>query len=405
MDLSSKHLQLESLISTLQHRIAGINLQGMISSTSTLSQLATHGIPSVVAFIWQQLTFSFVWKAVLLIFIAFNLKNFPLIYHLRILNGVRFVLKSQRPQQDLTPDQLFQPLITSSRAPLMEIDVFGHKSNSTYFSDVDIARTHFALTVFSKAIEKMRGGTTMNGLSGKARSAFTMPLGAVSCCFKRELKPYEKYDIWTRILSWDQKWFYLVTHFVKHGHKIEPTEHSMYPRQDAGSRRGSTDQEMNGAICASALSKVVFKNGRITIAPEVMLELAGLLPAKATESEGKTAELEHAQAKGNKVDSLPNKPAVEVVQNLEGLDTDSGYDGSRDGSVNEAQVTWTRERIEQERLRGMEIASTLAAQSKLEEEFTGSEGPALGRHYDGHGIEGVVSTLAQLGKLSNYQLL
>lgn len=371
---------------------------------NSLSQLATHSIPTVLAFIWQQLTFSFVWKAVLLIFIAFNLKNFPLIYHLRILNGVRFVLKSQRPQQDLTPDQLFQPLITSSKAPLMEIDVFGHKSNSTYFSDIDIARAHFVLTVFSKAIEKMRGGTTMNGLSGKARSAFTMPLGAVSCCFKRELKPYEKYDIWTRILSWDQKWFYLVTHFVKHEHKIEPTEHSMYPKQDSGSRRGSTDEEVNSAICASALSKVVFKNGRITIAPEVMLELAGLLPAKI-DGQGKTAELEQAQRKANKVDGLPIKPAVDVVDNLEGSDTDSGYDGSRKGSVSETRVTWTRERIEQERLRGMKIASSLAAQSKLEEEFTGSEGPALGRHYDGHGIEGVVSTLAQLGKLSNYQLL
>lgn len=404
MDLSSGHVQLESMVSTIQYKLAGINLKDLRVSLDSLFQSTTHNIPIAVDFIWQQLTFAFVWKAILLTFIVFNLKNFPLIYHLRILNGVRFVLKSQRSQHDLTPNQLFQPLITSSRAPLTEIDVFGHKSNSTYFSDVDIARTHFALTVFSKAIEKVRGGTTMNGLSGK-RSAFTMPLGAVSCCFRRELKPYEKYDIWTRILSWDQKWFYLVTHFVKHGHKIEPTEHSMYPRQDASSRRGSTDQDINSAICASALSKVVFKNGRITIAPEVMLELAGLLPAKATDSQGKTARLEQAQTKGNKIDGLPTKPAIGVVQNLEDSDLGSSYDGGRDRNINVARVTWTRESIEQERVRGMEIASTLAAQSKLEEEFTGSEGPALGRHYDGHGIEGVVSTLAQLGKLSNYQLL
>lgn len=144
-------------------------------------------------------------KAVLLLLVIANLKNFPLIYHLRILNGIRFVLRSQRPKIKLNPEHLFLPLITSSRATLLETDVFGHKSNSTYFADVDIARTHFVTTVFSEAIEKFRGSTTMNGLSGKPRSAFTMPLGGVSCNFKKELKPYEAYDMWTRILSWDNK--------------------------------------------------------------------------------------------------------------------------------------------------------------------------------------------------------
>lgn len=144
-------------------------------------------------------------KAVLVLLVFANFKNFPLIYHLRVLNGIRFVLRSQRPKVKLCPEHIFLPLITSSRATLMETDVFGHKSNSTYFSDVDIARTHFVTTVFSEAIEKFRGSTTMNGLSGKPRSAFTMPLGEVGCSFKKELKPYEPYDMWTRILTWDDK--------------------------------------------------------------------------------------------------------------------------------------------------------------------------------------------------------
>jgi len=45
----------------------------------------------------------------------------------------------------------------------------------------------------------------------------------------------------------------------------------------------------------------------------------------------------------------------------------------------------------------------LGDQTELEHEF--NDQVALGRHYDGHGIEGVVATLAQLAKLSNYQLL
>lgn len=71
---------------------------------------------------------SFSWsKLLLLLLIVTNLKHIPLVYHLRILNAVRFVLRSQRPVVDIQPHQLFQPLITSSRATLLDIDVYGHK--------------------------------------------------------------------------------------------------------------------------------------------------------------------------------------------------------------------------------------------------------------------------------------
>lgn len=389
------------------YAVANMTPQAAMSSMDNISDFANNGIRMAIDLIWQHFTISFLGKALLLFFVAVNFKSFPLIYHLRILNGIRFVLRSQRSPRQLTPDQLFQPLITSSKAPLMEIDVFGHKSNSTYFSDLDVARTHFVTTMFSRAIEEFRGSTTMNGLSRQPKSAFTMPLGAVSCVFKRELKPYEAYDMWTKVLAWDEKWFYLVTHFVKRGAKIEPSEHTMYPQQNKHSvdSQGKPDTSKDNAICASALSKVVFKNGRITIAPKVMLEFAGLIPTEHSEPEGKAPELEQAQIKANTADGLPNKDAVKPVEEMEGSDNDSGYNGSRRTSIHQTDVERTREKIEEERQRGMEIAGLLAAQSQLEDEFVGNEGAALGRHYDGHGIEGVVSTLAQLGKLSKYQLL
>ena len=126
---------------------------------------------------WKILVFTLLWA---------NFKNFPLIYHLRLLNAVRFVIRTMRPPKDPTPDQLFQPIITSSTVPLTEFDAMGHKSNSTYFSDHDIARTHLVCTLFSKGIEKVRGGTTplVNGKPPSMRLA----LGAVSCSFKKELR-------------------------------------------------------------------------------------------------------------------------------------------------------------------------------------------------------------------------
>jgi hypothetical protein len=77
--------------------------------------------------IWGCFKFSMLWKVLLVLHIAANFKHVPFIYHLRILNAIRFVLRSQRPTNDVKPEQLFQPIITSSKAPLMEIDVFGHK--------------------------------------------------------------------------------------------------------------------------------------------------------------------------------------------------------------------------------------------------------------------------------------
>lgn len=404
------------------------NMQQTIFSEDKLTQahawvlasLSPTSILHAVQGLQQSLTWSKVLITICVLLVAVNFKNFPLVYHLRILNGVRFVLKSQRPPQPLGPESLFKPLITSSRATLMETDVFGHKSNSTYFSDIDIARAHIITTLFSEAIEKIRGSVVMNGLSGKASSAFTVPLGGVSCSFRRELRPYEKYDMWTKILTWDEKWVYLVTHFVKAGAKVEPREYQLYPRQNSitasstktsrensvvsldDSRRSSiAGQASTGipssAIAASAMSKIVFKNGRITIAPEMMLEAAGLLPPKPTEKHND--ELKQAQVVANLADVGP-KEAASQVEKVEGSDTASNTSQSDSDPL---EQLLTREAIEVERQRGMKLARLLREQTELEHEF--NDQVALGRHYDGHGIEGVVATLAQLGKLSNYQLL
>lgn len=83
--------------------------------------------------VFQFLSLSNLFKVLGLLFLVANFKVFPFIYHLRLLNGVRFVLQSQRPKEDVGPQHLFRPIITSSRAPIMEIDVYGHKvSYSSY---------------------------------------------------------------------------------------------------------------------------------------------------------------------------------------------------------------------------------------------------------------------------------
>ena len=373
-------------------------------------------------------SFSTIWKLLLVgVFIA-NLKNIPGVYHLRLLNAFRFVLQTQRTVEGPTPSQLFQPIITSSKTTLMETDLYMHKSNSTYFSDVDIARTHLICTLFSKGIEIVRGGTK-SLVNGKA-SSFAVALGAVSCSFRRELKPYESYDMWTRVLAWDEKWLYVVTHFVKKGAKIEPNEFTLHTRQNSiqvssgnsprgsvsgiggesrrGSIAGAVSDESKSAIAASALSKVVFKNGRITISPQVMLEASGLLPPMDTESKNEQHDhLAEAQIKANITEVTERQvapiKAMQTVDALESSDSESSCSHGTSDDESSMLDQWTWEMIESERKRGLKVASTLAAQSLLENEL--NDGEALGRHTDGSGIAGVVLTLAQLGKMSNYQFL
>lgn len=201
------------------------------------------------------------------------------------------------------------------------------------------------------------------------KPVFGLALGAVSCSFKRELKPYEPYDMWTRILSWDEKWIYLVTHFVKKG-AVRPRSHYLYPQQQH--RENEFDEtkihfDPKSGIYATALSKCVFKQGRKTLSPELMLRVSGLFPSTASG----------------------------------GLDAQAALD-IKDGGEN----AWSVERIEEERRRGMAVASLLAAQGQqaLEEEFS-SDSDVLGRHRDGSGLTGVVSTLAQLAHIKRTQVL
>lgn len=283
------------------------------------------------------------------------------------------------------------------------------ETNSSYFTDVDIARIHLICTLFAVGIEKQRGGTA--AITGAKGPAFGVALGAVSCSFRREIKPYQEYEMWTRILSWDCKWLYVVTHFVKKG-AVVPNVYTLYPSQakrESWERRGSddsvssTDSNAQSAIFATALSKMVFKKGRMTISPKDMLRLSGLLPETMAQSQWKEESPgKLSSAVGKEVRRCPSTnllgKAADETPYLQPL--------TAEGELAQRfrHDEWTHERIEGERVRGLELASLLGKQDALEETFQG-ETEVLGRHSDGTGVAGIVSTLAQLGGISKVQLL
>lgn len=234
------------------------------------------------------------------------------------------------------------------------------ESNSTYYSDLDIARTHLLCTLFSVGIDRARHKHG-NGIINLRKDSFTIKLGAVKCSFRREIRPYERYEMWTRVLSWETKWLYTITHFV---------------RKDPKSK-GST-------VCATAISQCVFKSGHRTIPPEVMLRTSGLwpheifprpiLPVAAAHHHT----LNEVTGQAGIEDSHKHQYALDTLRQSDFVDGD-GWIGSQ--KVTNMQTGGcTSEMIENERRRGMGTVNG-GDLGDLEQDFF-ADVDLLGRHFD-----------------------
>lgn len=197
--------------------------------------------------------------------------------------------------------------------------------------------------------------------------------------------------MWSRILCWDRKWIYVVTHFVKKG-AVKPAGYTLQApwsnpfasmfRRNKVIGKGLTRKEtvvesangavlepkvQNKAIFASAISKYVCKLGRLTVHPEVVFEASNLLPPKPggwNTMSGPTA-LDKAEAIAN-----------------------GHMNGHANGHTNDSlhgfadSMEWDWKRVEAENARGMEFAQHFAALDRLDDAFTGPERPALGVYND-----------------------
>jgi acyl-CoA thioesterase FadM len=243
----------------------------------------------------------------------------------------------------MLPQLLFQPIITSSRAPLMEIDYNMHKSNSTYFSDLDISRVHLIACLMKLGLHRGR-----EAIVAEKDGAFGIMLGAVTCSFKREIKPYEAYEIWTQVLAWDQKWLYLQSHIVRPGHRPKAWTLQPWRKDVAGEKQRERFKEKPAydGVIASSVAKYVFKQGRKTIAPERMFELSGMLP------EGRGHVWQSAEG------PMPYNAQI---------------------AMSEPEM-WDAERFEQERLHGLRTAERVDDLAKLNYGHNPGARPALGRY-------------------------
>jgi hypothetical protein len=204
---------------------------------------------------------------------------------------------------------LFAPVVTTSYTPLLDIDYNLHKSNSTFFNDLDDNRTELMLALFKNVVKPVKDGKET--LKGKM-----FVLGGTSCIFKKAITPLARYEISSRVLCWDTKWVYVVSHFTKPGSN-KPTHFlvgSQSNKTVSSSVKGDHGDQQD-RIYATAITKYVFKAGRITCTPESALGECGLLPA--------IGEREQVQKECNK--------HLEVAQNFGSLDALHGTFVGRSG--------------------------------------------------------------------------
>ncbi|GMG39874.1 unnamed protein product [Ambrosiozyma monospora] len=91
------------------------------------------------------------------------------------------------------------------------------------------------------------GTYLVNQVDKKGASGFPyIPLGSLVIHFLKDIKPFERYVMDSRILTWNEKWVFTLT-VIRVGNRV----------------------------CSISVAKMVFKNGRITIRPKEIIEGCG----------------------------------------------------------------------------------------------------------------------------------
>ena len=153
---------------------------------------------------------------------------------------------------------------TKSRVCALECDINLHKSNSTFFTDLDTSRAALLTRLFSHALRNLRD-------AGQAAPRANMILGATQCSFQREILPYQAYEVHSRVLCWDAKWIFIVSYFVKSGARLKLDMDSDQPAATPDNKK------QRAQVFATAVSKYVVKEGKLTVSPERVLQAGGYL--------------------------------------------------------------------------------------------------------------------------------
>ena len=210
------------------------------------------------------------------------------------------------------------------------------------------------------------------------KAGLIIALGGVAVNFRKEIKPFENFEVWTRILSWDAMWLYVVSHFVKPGtarvggYTLQPWKKG---KRSSGEEDGKGVTGAKPVVFASGIAKYVAKKGRLTIPPERILRASQLLPPKLEHRETPPVSLT-PDSEGASVDGAAAIASASVGEELTPESADELLTASMEPK--EGGDVWDWRRVENERLRGMKIAELYNGLDALNGMFPGNGEVVLG---------------------------
>jgi len=103
----------------------------------------------------------------------------------------------RRPRLDL-----FDESVVTMRVWPTDLDVYGHMNNGRYLTVMDLGRTDLLI----------RSGLVVEAF----RRGWSPLLGGATIRYRRSLTPLRSYQLRTKIVGWDDKWFYVRQQFTRH---------------------------------------------------------------------------------------------------------------------------------------------------------------------------------------------
>jgi acyl-CoA thioesterase FadM len=102
----------------------------------------------------------------------------------------------RRPRLDL-----FDESVVAMRVWPTDLDVYGHMNNGRYLTVMDLGRTDLLI----------RSGLVVEAF----RRGWGPLLGGATIRYRRSLTPLRRYQLRTKIVGWDDKWFYVRQQFTR----------------------------------------------------------------------------------------------------------------------------------------------------------------------------------------------
>lgn len=84
-----------------------------------------------------------------------------------------------------------------------DIDLNLHLTNARYLAMADLGRVDFII----------RTGLAAAAIKMKARPI----VGESMAKFRKDLRPFQRFDVVTELMGWDDKWAYVIHRFCRHG--------------------------------------------------------------------------------------------------------------------------------------------------------------------------------------------